>query len=45
MHTVVIRNDVYQRDPWVALSMYKALCRAKEHAYHLLSDMGSDESR
>src|SRR5215469_8698278 len=41
MHTVVIRNDVYQRDPWVALSMYKALCRAKEYAYHLLADMGS----
>jgi len=41
MHTVVIRNDVYKRDPWVALSMYKALCRAKEYAYHLLADMGS----
>ena len=41
MHTVVIRNDVYERNPWVALSMYKALCRAKEHAYHLLADMGS----
>jgi 4,5-dihydroxyphthalate decarboxylase len=41
MHTVVIRNDVYKRDPWVALSMYKALCRAKDHAYHLLADMGS----
>src|ERR687887_1068959 len=41
MHTVVIRNDVYQRDPWVALSMYKALCRAKEYAYYLLADMGS----
>jgi 4,5-dihydroxyphthalate decarboxylase len=41
MHTVVIRRDVYERDPWVALSMYKALCRAKEHAYHLLADMGS----
>src|SRR5438034_2140593 len=27
MHTVVIRNDVYQSDPWLALSMYKALCR------------------
>ena len=40
MHTVVIRNDVYKRDPWVALSMYKALCRAKEYAYHLLADMG-----
>jgi len=41
MHTVVIRNDVYERNPWVALSMYKALCRAKDHAYHLLADMGS----
>jgi 4,5-dihydroxyphthalate decarboxylase len=41
MHTVVIRRDVYERDPWVALSMYKALCKAKEHAYHLLADMGS----
>src|SRR5919109_4461935 len=41
MHTVVIRNDVYKRDPWVALSMYKALCRAKDSAYHLLADMGS----
>ncbi len=41
MHTVVIRRDVYEANPWVALSMYKALCRAKEHAYHLLADMGS----
>ena len=29
MHTVVIRRDVYERDPWVALSMYKALCRPR----------------
>jgi 4,5-dihydroxyphthalate decarboxylase len=41
MHTVVIRRDVHQANPWVALSMYKALCRAKEHAYQLLADMGS----
>ena len=41
MHTVVIRKDVYEANPWVALSMYKALNRAKEHAYHLLADMGS----
>ena len=31
MHTVVIRRDVYERDPWVALSLYKALCRAKDY--------------
>ena len=41
MHTVVIRRDVYEANPWVALSMYKALCRAKEQAYQLLADMGS----
>src|SRR5260370_396468 len=41
MHTVVVRRDVHEANPWVALSMYKALCRAKEHAYQLLADMGS----
>ena len=41
MHTVVIRRDVYERDPWVALSMYKALCQAKEHAYRWLAEGGS----
>jgi len=41
MHTVVIRRDVYERDPWVALSLYKALCLAKEHAYRTFGDLGS----
>jgi 4,5-dihydroxyphthalate decarboxylase len=41
MHTVVIRRDVYESDPWVALSMYKALCQAKEHAYRWLAEGGS----
>jgi 4,5-dihydroxyphthalate decarboxylase len=41
MHTVVIRRDVHERHPWVALNMYQALCRAKQHAYDLLADMGS----
>ena len=35
MHTVVIRREIYERDPWVALSLYKALCQAKEYAYQL----------
>jgi 4,5-dihydroxyphthalate decarboxylase len=35
MHTVVIRRDVYQKHPWVAQSMYKALCAAKEKALAL----------
>jgi 4,5-dihydroxyphthalate decarboxylase len=41
MHTVVIRRDVYEDDPWVALSMYKALCQAKEYAYRWLAEGGS----
>jgi len=44
MHTVVIRRDVYERDPWVAMSMYKALCKAKEHAYEQLADLGSSKA-
>jgi len=41
MHTVVIRRDIYERDPWVALNLYKAFCRAKEISYHLLAETGS----
>jgi 4,5-dihydroxyphthalate decarboxylase len=44
MHTVVIRRDVYDRDPWVALNLYTALCRAKEQCYHLLTETGSPKA-
>ncbi len=44
MHTVVIRRDIYDRDPWVALELYKALCKAKEHAYEQLADLGSSKA-
>lgn len=32
MHTVIIRQDVYKKNPWIAMSLYKAFCRAKEIA-------------
>ena len=35
MHTVVIRRDVYEAQPWVAQSMYKALNAAKAKAMEL----------
>lgn len=41
MHTVVIRRDVYERDPWIATSLYTALCRAKDYALRLIAESGS----
>ncbi len=44
MHTVVIRRDIYDRDPWVALSLYKAFCAAKQRCYAMLSEAGSPKA-
>jgi 4,5-dihydroxyphthalate decarboxylase len=41
MHTVVIRRDVLDANPWVALSLYKALCRAKDYTYRWIMEGGS----
>ena len=38
MHVVVIRRDVYERHPWVAQSLYKALVTARDQAYASLYD-------
>jgi 4,5-dihydroxyphthalate decarboxylase len=32
MHIVVIRKQIYDRHPWIARSLYKAFCTAKERA-------------
>jgi 4,5-dihydroxyphthalate decarboxylase len=32
MHVMVIRKEVYERHPWVARSLYKAFCQAKDRA-------------
>src|SRR3954469_22383596 len=44
MHTVVIRRDVYERDPWVALNLYKAFVAAKRHALNLMQETGSPKA-
>jgi 4,5-dihydroxyphthalate decarboxylase len=44
MHTVVIRREIYDRDPWVALNLYQALCKAKEMSYHNLLEAGSPKA-
>jgi 4,5-dihydroxyphthalate decarboxylase len=41
MHTVVIRRDVYERDPWVAQSLYKAFAAAKQEAWADLHEMAA----
>jgi 4,5-dihydroxyphthalate decarboxylase len=38
MHIVVVRRDVYDRDPWVAQSLYKAFCAAQQKTYEDLSE-------
>jgi 4,5-dihydroxyphthalate decarboxylase len=38
MHTVVLRQDLYETHPWVARSLYKAFCLAKEVCFQNLSD-------
>jgi len=37
MHTVVIRRDVYERDRWVARSLFKAFAAAQQETYDDLS--------
>ena len=40
MHTFVIRRDVYERHPWIAQSMMKALTTAKDKACREMTDTG-----
>ena len=35
MHTVVIRRDVYAKNPWVAQALYKAFVASKQIAYDM----------
>ena len=44
MHTVVIKRDIYDRYPWVAMNLYQALCRAKEQCYKMLAETGSPKA-
>ena len=44
MHTVAIKREIYDRDPWVAMSLYKAFCAAKERCYRMLLDAGSPKA-
>src|ERR1041385_8226409 len=41
MHTVVIKREIYDRDPWVALNLYQAFLVAKDRSQRLLMETGS----
>jgi 4,5-dihydroxyphthalate decarboxylase len=41
MHTVAIRRDVYEKNPWVAQSLYKAFAAAKREAWEDLHEMAA----
>ena len=36
MHTLVIRSELYQANPWLAINLYKAFTKAKEISYRRL---------
>lgn len=39
MHVVVVRNDVLERDPWIAMNLYQAFERAKDASLARLRDV------
>lgn len=38
MHTLVLKTELFQREPWVAISLYKAFVQAKDRNYKYLYD-------
>ena len=38
MHVIVIKRSIYERDPWVAQTLYKSFCEAKEICMRELYD-------
>ena len=38
MHTLVLKIALYQEKPWLAVSFYRAFCRARDLAYASIYD-------
>jgi 4,5-dihydroxyphthalate decarboxylase len=38
MHTFVLKTELYERKPWLAVSFYRAFCRARDIAYAHMYD-------
>jgi 4,5-dihydroxyphthalate decarboxylase len=41
MHLVVVRRDIYERHPFVATSLYRAFCQAKDLAWRKMRQGGT----
>jgi 4,5-dihydroxyphthalate decarboxylase len=38
MHTFVLKTSLYENNPWLAVSFYRAFCRARDIAYRTMYD-------
>ncbi|MGH6675849.1 MAG: ABC transporter substrate-binding protein, partial [Xanthobacteraceae bacterium] len=38
MHTFVLKTRLYEENPWLAVSFYRAFCKARDLAYHITYD-------
>ncbi len=38
MHTLVLKTRLYEENPWLAVSFYRAFCRARDIAYQCMYD-------
>jgi 4,5-dihydroxyphthalate decarboxylase len=38
MHTFVLKKALYDENPWLAISFYRAFCRARDIAYYWMND-------
>jgi len=52
MHTVIMKREIYEKNPWIAMNLYKAFCQAKNavmkaysqtHALHVTLPWIHDE--
>jgi 4,5-dihydroxyphthalate decarboxylase len=41
MHTVVVKREIYEQHPWVAMSLFEAFVKAKAAAHQLLARHGA----
>ena len=42
MHTIVLRRDIYEENPWIAQSLFKAFLQAQKIAYNNVIESGKE---